>query len=443
MINAITKKVKTITLIFLCFIGQTGDAQNKLDAYFNHLQSNNKMMGSVAISLNDSIVYKKAIGYSNADAKTSNTTDTKFRVGSITKTYTAVLALKAVEEELLTLDTKLSHYYPEVKNAEKITIEHLLKQRTGIYNFTEITGEVEWGQQFHTQQEFINYFVNQKSNFEPGSEYEYSNTNYALLGFILEKIYGKTYAEILDEKIVRPLHLHNTYYSFETDETKNEALSYNIQDKYVRNEKTNFSNHPASGGIVSTPTELNKFLFALFNGKLITPESLKIMLPEEKGAYGMGIIKLSFKNPEGYTHSGRVENYISDYYYFPDENIGIVSLTNAVNINTDEVMNTMLMYLYRKTPELANFNATAEVSEKDFMPIKGTYYLKETHATVTISSDGQNVIFQDSRAGQMYVPLTYKAKNEFEYEDLKLSFVPKKKEMIFEQGGVKVVYKKK
>ncbi|MBC8644462.1 hypothetical protein H9W95_11455 [Flavobacterium lindanitolerans] len=106
-------------------------------------------------------------------------------------------------------------------------------------------------------------------------------------------------------------------------------------------------------------------------------------------------------------------------------------------------MNTMLMYLYRKTPELANFNATAEVSEKDFMPIKGTYYLKETHATVTISSDGQNVIFQDSRAGQMYVPLTYKAKNEFEYEDLKLSFVPKKKEMIFEQGGVKVVYKKK
>ncbi len=441
--NPIPKKVKTITLIFLCIISQTTNAQNKLDAYFNHLAANNKMMGSVAISLNDSIIYKKAIGYANADTKANNTTETKFRIGSITKTYTAVLVLKAIEEKLLTLDTKLSNYYPEVKNSKKITIEQLLKQRTGIYNFTEIADEVQWGQQFHTQQEFINYFINQKSNFEPGTDYEYSNTNYALLGFILEKIYGKTYAEILNEKIVKPLHLRNTYYSFETDESKNEALSYSIQDKYVRNEKTNFSNHPASGGIVSNPTELNKFLFALFNGKLITTESLKIMLPEEKGTYGMGIIKLSFKNPEGYTHSGRVENYISDYYYFPEENIGIVSLTNAVNINTDEVMNSMLLFLYKQAPELANFNATAEVSEKDFMAIKGTYKLKGSNETVTISSDGENAIFQDSRAGQMYVPLKCKAKNEFEYEDLKLFFVPKKKEMIFEQGGVKVVYKKR
>lgn len=441
--NPIPIKVKAITLIFLCIIGQTANAQNKLDAYFNHLAANNKMMGSVAISLNDSIIYKKAIGYANADAKTSNTTETKFRVGSITKTYTAVLILKAVEEHRITPDTKLSKYYPEVKNAEKITIEQLLKQRTGIYNFTEIANEIEWEQQFHTQQEFINYFISQKSNFEPGTDYEYSNTNYALLGFILEKIYGKTYAEILDEKIVKPLYLRNTYYSFETDVAKNEALSYNIQDKYVQNGKTNFSNHPASGGIVSNPTELNKFLFALFNGKLITPESLKIMLPDEKGTYGMGIIKLSFKNPEGYTHSGRIENYISDYYYFPEENIGIVSLTNAVNINTDEVMNSMLLFLYKQAPELANFNATAEVSEKDFMAIKGTYKLKGSNETVTISSDGENAIFQDSRAGQMYVPLKYKRKNAFEYEDIQLLFVPKKKEMIFEQGKVKVVYKKK
>lgn len=401
------------------------------------------MMGSVAISLNDSIIYKKAIGYSNTDLKINNDTETKFRIGSITKTFTAVLMMKAIEEKLITLDTKLNAYYPQIKNAEKITVELLLKHRTGIYNFTEIQGANEWEQKPHTEKEFIDFFINEKSNFEPGTKFEYSNTNYALLGFILQKVYGKTYSEILEEKITKPLKLKNTGYTLVSDNSKNEALSYNIQDQYIRNEVTNFSTSLGSGGMYSTPTDLNKFLFALFNGKLITKESLQTMLPKEKGEYGMGIEKLPFKNPEGYTHTGRIENYISDYWYFTDENIGIVSLANAANFNTTDAMDTMLLYLYKQEPKLPNFNAITELGEKEFLLIKGNYLLEKYNYTITISSDGKNAFFQDSRAGQMFVPLVYKGNNMFECDDIKLKFVTEKKEMLFQQGDVKLVFKKK
>lgn len=436
-------KIKAIVLLFAAATATTVSAQNKLDAYFDHLYTNNKMMGSVAIALNDSIIYKKATGYRNADTHTLNDTETAFRVGSITKTFTSVLVLKAVEEHVLTLDTKLSTYYPQVKNAEKITIEQLLKHRTGIFNFTEIAGAHAWEQQFHTEEEFLRFFLHEKSNFEPGTDFEYSNTNYALLAFILQKIYQKPYADILAEKITTPLQLKHTYYTFETDVNKNEALSYNIQDAFLRNEVANFSNDPGSGGIASNPTDLNKFLFALFNGKLITKESLQLMLPEEKGAYGLGIIKLTFKNPEGYHHSGRIENYISDYYYFTAENIGIVSLTNATNINTDEVMSTMLLYLYKQAPELRNYQAATDVSEQEFKSIGGTYFLANGKERVTISSDGAHLVFQDSRPGQMYVPLTRNAPNVFAYDDFDVVFYPEKQHMVLKQGNTTKEYVKR
>ncbi len=430
-------------LLLLVVISNVGNAQNKLDEYFNHLFSNNKVMGSFAISFNDSLIYQKAVGFRNSESQTPNNTETSFRVGSITKTFTAVLVLKAVEEQLLSLDTKLSSFFPEVKNAEKINIEHLLKHRSGIYNFSEIEGANAWGQKFHTEEELVNFFIQEKSNFEPGTDFEYSNTNYALLGFILQKVYHKTYSEILTEKISGPLQLKHTYYTFETDESKNEALSYSIQDTWVRNEIANFSNDPGSGGIASNPSDINKFLFALFNGKLISKESLGLMLPEEKGTYGMGIIKLTFTNPLGYYHSGRIENYISDYYYFTDENIAITSLANATNISTDEIMSTMLLYLYKQAPLLLNYKMTKELSEKAFTKISGTYFYSDKKESVTISSDGSNLIFQDSRAGQMYVPLKYKNEYTFAYEDFEVLFTPKKKKMVLKQGGIIKTYFKK
>lgn len=442
MINPNKKiKINNRFLLFISLVLSTPlFAQHKLDAYFEHLSANRKFMGSVAISFNDNIIYTKSVGFANADIKKEINKNTKIRIGSITKTYTAVLVLKAVEEGLIKLDDKLYSFYPQVKNAEKITVEQLLKHRSGIFNFTEIPGENQWEQVFHTEEEFISYLVNEKSNFEPDTDFQYSNTNYAMLGFMLQKIYGKSFAEILDEKICRPLYLKNTYYSTETDETKNEALSYNIQDKYIQNAKVNFSNHPASGGMVSTAIELNIFISALFNGKLISEKSLEQMLPKNKGEYGLGIEKLPFSNPEGYTHGGRIENYFSEYWYFPKEKLGIVTLSNAINIYTEDIQTTMLKFAYGNTPELPNFKRTKDLTEKEFEAIAGTYIEKEKSHTITISSDGQNAMFQNAASGQMYFPIAYKGNNIFEYEEIRLEFFPATKEFRLQQGDIKEHY---
>ena len=440
---SVLKQSSAFLILSVTTFSTSLSAQKKIDTYLDHLFSNKKMMGSVAISHKDSVFYTKAIGYADVDAKLMNNKDTKFRVGSLTKTFTSALVLKAVEENKLTLEDKLSSYYPEVKNAEKITIRQLLNQRTGIFNFTEIEGENEWEKKAHTQKEFIDFFINKESNFEPGAEYEYSNTNYALLGFILEKLYQKPYAEILDEKICKPLRLKNTYYSFEVDTKKNEAVSYNIQDNYITNGVVNFSNHPASGGITSTPPDVNKFLFALFNNKLINAESLKMMLPENVGEYGMGINKFQMNNTIFYEHGGRIENYISDYWYFPKENLGIVVLANAINIPTESVSMALTTHAYNNEPQIPDFNKIPELSLKEFSEIKGTYFTDNKDESVTISSDGKNLVFQGGDYGQDYISFSFKSKNTFEYETIKLVFEPKKHQFTIYQDDIVKVFTQK
>lgn len=439
-----SKNISALIVLFAFLSNSTLVAQEKLDAYFAHLFQNNKMMGTVAVLHNDSLFYTTSIGYADVGSKRKNDSNTKFRIASNTKTYTAVLILKAVEEQKLSLDTHLSIFYPQVKNAEKITIEQLLKHRSGIFNFTEVEGQEIWDQEFHTEAEFINHIKNEKSNFEPNTAYEYSNTNYALLGFILEKVYHKSYAALLQEKICKPLKLSNTYFSPETDPNKHEAISYNIQNRYIENSKVNFSNHPGSGGIATTAVELNRFLSGLFEGKLISKESLVLMLPENKGEYGMGIEKARFKNPTGYIHGGRIENYFSDYWYFPAEKLGIVTLCNAVNIDLSQVQNTLIQYVYGRDPILPDFNKTKDLTEEQFRQIAGTYRYKDGSQTMTISSDGTNLIGQLSDNGQMYVPYLYKSEHTFVYDDEGsiLEFIPGEQLLLLKDGDLVLEFKK-
>ena len=411
-----------------------------MDNYFDHLSENGKMMGSVSIFFQDSTLYSKSIGYSDIDTKNLINSDTKFRVGSITKTYTAALVLKAVEEGKLKLTDKLNSFYPEVKNAERITIEQLLKHRSGIFNYTEVAGQDSWEQEYHSEKEFLDYFIDQESIFEPGTDYEYSNTNYALLGFILQKIYGMEFADILKMKIADPLQLKNTYFSNKVDSSKNEALSYNIQNRFIRNAQVNYANHRSGGGITSTPTEVNKFLTALFNGQIISNESLKLMLPQERGAYGMGILMLNSAT-DIYEHSGRVENYISDYWYFPNEKLGVVVLTNAINIEIGKVVMEMVGFAYGNKPVIPDFNMIDGMNSDDFLKLKGTYS-KNDGETITISSNGKNLVFQSSEIGQMFVPFINKGNNVFEYEDVRLTFYPNENKVFFEQNGLQEYYKK-
>lgn len=154
-------------------------------------------MGSLTISINGKIQYQRTVGYAFRDVDTTipATVRTKYRIGSVSKLFTAVMVFQLIDEGKLRLDQKLAAYFPELPNAAKITLGHLLNHRSGLHNYTaEDTHFQEWMDQPKTQAELLRVIASKAPDFEPGAKAEYCNTNYLLLSYIIEKVCKMPYA---------------------------------------------------------------------------------------------------------------------------------------------------------------------------------------------------------------------------------------------------------
>src|SRR5690606_17778172 len=308
------KKISSFFGLIACSVLLSqGFNKTKMDEFMNVLEQHQKFMGSVAITQNGKMVYERAVGFADADNQKKNTTDTRFRIGSITKTFTATLVMKSVEENKLNLSDRLSQFYPEIKNAEKITIEQLLNHRSGIYNITDLPDYLSWNQNAMTNQEMVAKIKSSGTDFEPGSKTSYSNSGYILLGYILEKVYKKSYAELLEQKITKPLGLKNTYYGGKINPQKMEAFSYTLETPLIKSEETDLSIPAAAGAMVSTSADLLKFIQDLFNHKIISEKSLSQMITMTDN-YGFGIFRVPFYNTSGFGHNGGIDGFTSALY---------------------------------------------------------------------------------------------------------------------------------
>ena len=170
-------KVLLTSLLFLSFrtigFSQAFD-KSKLDAYFQVLEKNNKFMGSVALSKNGELIYTKSIGYADLEHKIKATEKTKYRIGSITKSFTAVLIFKAIEKKKLDLNETIDTWFPTITNSNKITIKHLLTHRSGIHNFTNNANYLQWNTQSKTEKEMIEIIQKGGSDFKPNSRAMYT-----------------------------------------------------------------------------------------------------------------------------------------------------------------------------------------------------------------------------------------------------------------------------
>ncbi|MDM1061739.1 serine hydrolase [Empedobacter falsenii] len=189
--------MKKVLLALACTVTTSAFAQqiNKLalDSLFLSLHEQKIGAGSVSIFENGKEIYSNSYGNRDYESNLVNNKDTKFRIGSITKTFTATLIMKMIENGKLTLDTKLSKFYPKVKNADKISIQNLLQHQSGINNITSNKEFLDWYLKDFTKEELLEKIYSLKSDFEPNTKEEYSNTNYILLGFILEDVSKKSY----------------------------------------------------------------------------------------------------------------------------------------------------------------------------------------------------------------------------------------------------------
>ncbi|MEC5158571.1 serine hydrolase domain-containing protein [Chryseobacterium sp. MP_3.2] len=429
------KKSLILLLVTVCTAASFAQKfdKEKLDRYLQTLEKNDKFMGSVAISENGKIIYSNSLGYSDVETKTKPNETTKYRIGSISKSFTSALILKAMEENKLSLDTKISKYFPNIKNADQITISNLLNHRSGIHNFTSDDEYIKWSTQKKSEKDLMDIIEKGGSDFEPNSKADYSNSNYVLLSFILEKIYKKSYSEILTEKIIKPLGLKNTFYGGKINLKNNEANSYHFENGWIKERETDMSIPLGAGAIVSTPSDLLRFADALFGGKIISENSLKLM-ETLKENYGYGLFQMPFGDKKAFGHTGGIDGFSSNYGYFPAEKVSFAFTSNGKNFKNNDIAVAILSAAFKQPYETPTFKLI-DLKTEDLDQYLGIYSSKDTPLKITITKNDK--ILTAQATGQSGFPLDATANNMFKFDQagIVLEFKPSEKKMILNQGG--------
>ena len=279
--------ITLVTSINFC-IGQTKNEQ--LDKLLNLYQEYGKFNGSVLITDQGKVVYKKGFGMANMEWDIPNKTNTKHRLGSITKQFTAMLILQLAAENILDLHVPVSKYLPDYpkESGNIITIHHLLTHTSGIPNYTSFPGFMEKeSRNPYTPDEFVEKFANKDLEFTPGEKFNYSNSGYFLLGVIVEKLAGKTYEQMLLDNIFTPLKMKNTGYDNHGKILNNRATGYEKNgNTFVNSKYLDMSIPYSAGSMYSTVEDLYLWDQALYTNKILPQKYMDLYFKPHILAFG-------------------------------------------------------------------------------------------------------------------------------------------------------------
>ena len=405
----------------------------KLDSLFFILESKDKYMGSIAIAENGKIIYAKSIGKDDIETNKKSTENSKYRIGSISKMFTSTLIFKAIEEKKLTLNQTIERFFPNLENAKTITIGNLLNHKSGIHNFTSDEEYLKYNTQPKSESEMTAIIEKAKSDFAPNAKNEYSNSNYVLLSYILEKIYKKPYKSILEKNIIKPLGLKNTFFGDKINLKNNEAYSYDFEDKWVKQTETDMSIPMGAGAIVANPTDLTIFIKSLFEGKIINQKSLELMNTFDD-RFGFGIFKVPFYDKTGFGHTGGIDGFSSMLSYIPEEKLAIALTSNGNIYSNNNIAIAALSNFFNKPFTIPDFKELVLKTE-DLDQYVGEYSSDSFPLKIMITKENTTLIAQAT--GQSSFPLTATEKDKFEFEAAKimLAFKPSENQMTLNQGG--------
>ena len=438
--------MKYFTLFVIGLMALTIQAQDfdkdKMDKLFSLIEENDQGMGSISIFKDGKEVYQKSIGFADIQHGLKAENETVYRIGSISKTFTASIIMQMVDEQKLTLDTKLNKYFPELPNADKITIEQMLRHRSGLFNFTNKTDYLEWASKPLGKEEILVKIKENGTSFEPNEKTDYSNTNYVLLAYIAEKIDGKDFPSILKKRITRPLRLSKTKYGGKINYKGGEALSYNMAADWEVADETHMSIPSGAGAVVSIPTDLNTFYHALMNGKVVSKKSLELMQKLVDG-FGMGLFQFPFYDKKALGHNGGIDGFQSMSGYFGKEQVGISYISNGVVMPVNDIMLGALSIYFGKDYELPVFKSdlpasVLNLSSADLDKYIGVYSTANFPLKITITKDGKQLFGQATGQGAFPLKAYDEHKFKFDAAGLKLTFDPEKNEMTLLQAGVEI-----
>jgi D-alanyl-D-alanine carboxypeptidase len=409
---------KILSLIFFICVSSVsaqGFDKAKLDQYLETLETHEKAMLSLAVIENGKPIYQKSIGFADVENKQKANKDTQYRIGSISKVFTSTMIFQLIDEGKLSLDTKLAKYYPKVKNAKMITISMLLSHRSGIHNFTNTPEYNQYMTQPKTKAEMVNLIEDLESDFKPDSAANYSNSGYAMLGFILEDITQDTYAKQLQERIATKLNLDKTVYGGPINVQQNQAKSYTHNaEGWSPATVTDMSIPHGAGAIISTPTEVAKFLSSLLTGKLVSADSLAKMKEQNQGV-GRGLFQFPFYDKKAYGHTGGIDGFRSQSGYFEPDDVAFALTSNGVDYAMNDISIAILSIYYGQAFDIPNVDQKAvELSEKDLVKYEGLFSTDAMPLKITVKVINGQLTAQAT--GQRALTLTPYSSSEFHFD---------------------------
>jgi CubicO group peptidase (beta-lactamase class C family) len=390
-------------------VAQGGDLvakKNRMDVVAKSYTPENAFMGTVLVVDGDTVLLDNGYGMASLEWSIPNAPDVKFRLGSLTKQFTATLVLLLQQDGKLKIDDPVSKYLPDSpKTWEKITLANLLGHTSGIPNFTDLKEFGVWRMSSHTVTEELAFFRDKPLDFEPGSKFAYSNSNYEVLGAVIERMSRKSYGELLQERIFEPLGMRDS--GLDTDELvlAKRAEGYRPGKKGLEVARSESMTATwAAGSIYSTTGDLLKWERGLFGGKVLSEASLKAMTTAGKGGYGSGVFVSEHGGLKVMEHGGGIEGFNTHLAYVPEKRIAVVVLSN-VNGTAPGAMGAQLLDVALGIPvELASERNEVAISKEELAKFVGVYELAPSFSLTTAVA-GDRLTVQGT--GQDALPVIY------------------------------------
>lgn len=355
---------------------------DKIDELVSKYAEYGKFNGSIFVAEKGEIIYKKGFGWANVEWSVPNQPDTKHRLASITKQFTAMLILQLASENKLKLDASVSMYLPDYpkQSGDVITVHHLLTHTSGIPNYTSFQDYRERMLDTYRPEEIVRIFADSVLDFTPGEKFQYSNSGYVLLGYIVERVTGQTYEEVLQNKIFTPLKMHNTGYDHSNTVVKNKSSGYEkMGTTFHHAAYIDMSVPYAAGGLYSTVEDMYLWDQALYTDKLLPKKYMDLLFQnhiptwgQKYYGYGWELGKVAMGNSKEFIqtagHSGGINGFNTLITRIPSDRTSIILLNNAGGSPLGELTVAITGILYDKTynfPKKAIANSLLEVIEKD------------------------------------------------------------------------------
>jgi CubicO group peptidase (beta-lactamase class C family) len=386
------KKYKDTSLVF------------KLNELMTAYAETGLFSGSVFIQQRNKELLNRGYGFSDIASQKLHSADSKFAIYSITKSFTAAVIMRLVQDGKLNLNYKLSRFYPGFAAADSITIEHLLTHTSGLYNYNN-----DYSMPVENEDSIIAFLAKRKLAFSPGSQWSYCNTGYYLLGFIIQKTTGITFEDAIRRYIFGPLKMYNSGFDYRSLNDPDKSTGYTVlfSDTGQVAMPYQYAELFSAGGIWSTTHDLYKFHKGMQQNKIInkllTAKAYEIF----KGNYGFGWFIDSVAGKRVVSHSGGAAGFRSFLVRIVEDNTCIVLLSNAENSDLTPLKNKLLNIILDRPYDLPT---AVKVEKQKMTGLEGTYIL-EPGRYLYVSQIGKHLTAKVS--GQSPATLLPKGENTF------------------------------